>query len=125
MGAGAIGGGARAGTPRLQLDFELVPRAVAYCQKLRARGSTPGTVDMIIGTDCFEMGAELLTADRDVEPMRDLGSWSGRLEHRQDSVGDQDAPISKYSSIARATALANLAMWASSARAFSSVGFDR
>jgi predicted nucleic acid-binding protein len=53
------------------LEFELVPRAVAKYQTLRARGVTPGTVDMIIGTYCIEMGAELLTADRDFEPMRD------------------------------------------------------
>jgi predicted nucleic acid-binding protein len=53
------------------LDFELVPLAVANYQTLRARGITPGTVDMIIGTYCIETGAELLTADRDFEPMRD------------------------------------------------------
>ena len=53
------------------LDFDLVPRAVANYQALRRRGITPGTVDMIIGTFCMETGAELLTADRDFEPMRD------------------------------------------------------
>lgn len=53
------------------LDFDLVPRAVANYQTLRRRGITPGTVDMIIGTYCIEMGAELLTADRDFVPMRD------------------------------------------------------
>jgi predicted nucleic acid-binding protein len=53
------------------LEFELVPRAVANYQTLRARGITPGTVEMIIGTYCIEMGAELLTADRDFEPMCD------------------------------------------------------
>ena len=53
------------------LDFDLVPRAVANYQTLRRRGFTPGTVDMIIGTYCMEMGAELLTADRDFVPMRD------------------------------------------------------
>jgi predicted nucleic acid-binding protein len=53
------------------LDFEFVPRAVANYQTLRARGITPGTVDMIIGTYCIEMGAALLTADRDFVPMRD------------------------------------------------------
>jgi hypothetical protein len=53
------------------LDFDLVPRAVANYQTLRARGFTPGTVDMIIGTYCMEIGAELLTADRDFVPMRD------------------------------------------------------
>jgi predicted nucleic acid-binding protein len=52
------------------LDFELVPRAVANYRTLRERGVTPGTVDMIIGTYCIEMGAELLTADRDFLPMR-------------------------------------------------------
>ena len=51
--------------------FDLVPRAVANYQSLRRRGITPGTVDMIIGTYCVEMGAELLTADRDFMPMRD------------------------------------------------------
>jgi predicted nucleic acid-binding protein len=53
------------------LGFDLVPRAVAHFQTLRRRGVTPGTVDMIIGTYCIEMGAELLTADRHFEPMRD------------------------------------------------------
>jgi predicted nucleic acid-binding protein len=53
------------------LDFDLVPRAVAHYQTLRRRGITPGTVDVIIGTYCIETGAELLTADRDFEPMRD------------------------------------------------------
>jgi predicted nucleic acid-binding protein len=53
------------------LEFELVPLAVANYQTLRARGITPGTVDMIIGTYCIETRAELLTADRDFEPMRD------------------------------------------------------
>jgi predicted nucleic acid-binding protein len=53
------------------VDFDLVPRAVAHCHALRRRGITPGTVDMIIGTYCIETGAELLTADRDFEPMRD------------------------------------------------------
>ena len=53
------------------LDFDLVPRAVANYQTLRRHGITPGTVDMIIGTYCIEMGAELLTADRDFVPMRD------------------------------------------------------
>jgi predicted nucleic acid-binding protein len=52
------------------LDFELVPRAVANCRTLSERGVTPGTVDIIIGTYCIEMGAELLTADRDFLPMR-------------------------------------------------------
>lgn len=53
------------------LDFELVPRSVANYQALRRRGITIGTVDMIIGTYCIEIGAELLTADRDFAPMRD------------------------------------------------------
>ena len=53
------------------VGFDLVPRAVANYQTLRRRGITPGTVDMIIGTYCIEMGAELLTADRDFVPMRD------------------------------------------------------
>ena len=53
------------------LDFDLVPRAVANYHALRRRGITPGTVDMILGTWCIETGAELLTADRDFEPMRD------------------------------------------------------
>jgi predicted nucleic acid-binding protein len=53
------------------LDFDLVPRAVANYQTLRRRGITPGTVDMFVGTYCIETGAELLTADRDFEPMRD------------------------------------------------------
>jgi predicted nucleic acid-binding protein len=52
------------------LDFDLVPHAVAHFQTLR-RGITPGTVDMIIATYCIETGAELLTADRHFEPMRD------------------------------------------------------
>jgi predicted nucleic acid-binding protein len=51
--------------------FDLVPRAVANYQVLRRRGVTPGTVDMVIGTYCLEMGTELLTADRHFEPMRD------------------------------------------------------
>jgi predicted nucleic acid-binding protein len=55
----------------LMLDFDLVPRAVANYQALRRRGITPGTADMIIGTYCIEMGAELLTADRDFLAMRD------------------------------------------------------
>jgi predicted nucleic acid-binding protein len=53
------------------LDFDLVPRGVANFQTLRSRGVTPGTVDMIIGTYCIEMGAELLTADRNFLAMRD------------------------------------------------------
>jgi predicted nucleic acid-binding protein len=53
------------------LDLELVPRAAANYQTLRRRGLTPGTVDMIIGTYCIAMGAELLTGDRDFVPMRD------------------------------------------------------
>ncbi len=53
------------------LDFDLVSRAVAHYQTLRRRGITLATVDMIIGTYCIEIGAELLTADRDFEPMRD------------------------------------------------------
>jgi predicted nucleic acid-binding protein len=53
------------------VDFDLVPRAATNYQTLRARGITPGTVDMIIGTYCIEMGAELLTTDRDFVPMRD------------------------------------------------------
>ena len=53
------------------VDFDLVPVAVANYQKLRRRGITPGTVDMIIGTYCIETGTELLTADLDFEPMRD------------------------------------------------------
>ena len=53
------------------LDFDLVPHAVAHFQTLRRRGITPGTVDMIIATYCVETGAELLTADRHFEPMRD------------------------------------------------------
>jgi len=53
------------------LDFELVPRAVANYQRLRRRGITPGTIDMIIGTWCIETGVELLTGDRHFEPMRD------------------------------------------------------
>jgi predicted nucleic acid-binding protein len=44
---------------------------VANYQKLRRRGITPGTVDMIIGTYCIETGAQLLTADLDFAPMRD------------------------------------------------------
>ena len=53
------------------LDLDLVPRAVANYHALRRRGITPGTVDVIIGTWCIETGAELLTADRDFEPLRD------------------------------------------------------
>ena len=53
------------------LDFDLVSEAVTNYQTLRRRGITPGTVDMIIGTYCIEMGAELLTTDRDFVPMRD------------------------------------------------------
>ena len=53
------------------VDFDLVDRAVANYQALRRRGITPGTVDMIVGTYCIEIGAELLTADRDFAPMRD------------------------------------------------------
>ena len=53
------------------LDLDLVDRAGAHYHTLRRRGITPGTVDMIIGTWCIETGAELLTADRDFEPMRD------------------------------------------------------
>ena len=53
------------------VDFDLVERAVAHYHALRRRGITPGTVDMIIGTYCIEMSAELLTADRDFLPMRD------------------------------------------------------
>jgi predicted nucleic acid-binding protein len=53
------------------VDFDLVERAVAHYHALRRRGVTPGTVDMIVGTYCIETGAELLTADRDFEPMRD------------------------------------------------------
>ena len=53
------------------LDFDLVPHVVAHFQTLRRRGITPGTVDMIIATYCVETGAELLTADRHFEPMRD------------------------------------------------------
>jgi predicted nucleic acid-binding protein len=51
--------------------FDLVDRAVTHDHTLRRRGTTPGTVDMIIGTWCIEAGAELLTAERDFEPMRD------------------------------------------------------
>ncbi len=53
------------------LDFDLVPRAVVHYHTLRRRGITPGTVDMIIGAYCIEIGAPLLTADHDFEPMRD------------------------------------------------------
>ena len=53
------------------VDFDLVDRAVANYHALRRRGITPGTIDMIIGTYCIEMGAELLTADHHFEPMRD------------------------------------------------------
>jgi predicted nucleic acid-binding protein len=53
------------------VDFDLVRRAVAHYHALRRRGITPGTVDMIIATYCIETGAELLTADRHFEPMRD------------------------------------------------------
>jgi predicted nucleic acid-binding protein len=53
------------------LDFDLVPRAVANYQALRRRGITIGTVDMVIGTYCIEMGAGLLTADRAFQAMRD------------------------------------------------------
>jgi hypothetical protein len=53
------------------IGFDLVPRAVANYQTLRGRGFTPGTVDMIIGIWCIEMGAELLTADQGFLPMRD------------------------------------------------------
>jgi predicted nucleic acid-binding protein len=53
------------------LNFDLVPRAVTHYQALRRRGVTPGTVDMMIATYCIEMSAELLTADRDFEPMRE------------------------------------------------------
>jgi predicted nucleic acid-binding protein len=52
------------------VDFDLVDRAVATYHVLRRRGITPATVDMIIGTYCIDMGAELLTTDRDFEPMR-------------------------------------------------------
>ena len=64
------------------VDFELVPKAVAHYQTLRANGITPGTVDMIIGSYCIATGASLLTADADFLPMRDhLGL---RLEHAPD-----------------------------------------
>jgi predicted nucleic acid-binding protein len=53
------------------VDFDLVPRAIANYQALRQRGITPSTVDMIIGTYCIEIGAELLTTDRDFVSMRD------------------------------------------------------
>lgn len=53
------------------VDFELVVRAVAHYHTLRRHGVTAGMVDMIIGTYCLEIGAELLTADRHFEPMRD------------------------------------------------------
>ena len=53
------------------LDFELVPSAVANSRALRRRGITVGTVDMVIGTYCIEMGAQLLTADRAFHAMRD------------------------------------------------------
>ena len=53
------------------LDFDLVPSAVANYQTLSRRGITPGTIDVIIGTYCLRIGASLLTADRDFEPMRD------------------------------------------------------
>jgi predicted nucleic acid-binding protein len=53
------------------VDADLVERAVAHYHALRRRGITPGTVDMFIGTYCIEIGAELLTADRDFLPMRD------------------------------------------------------
>jgi predicted nucleic acid-binding protein len=53
------------------VDFDLVERAVAHYHALRGRGITPGTVVMIIATYCIETGAELLTADRHFEPMRD------------------------------------------------------
>ena len=53
------------------LDFDLVPRAVANYQALRRRGITIGTVDMVIGTYCIEMGAGLLTADHAFQAMRD------------------------------------------------------
>jgi predicted nucleic acid-binding protein len=53
------------------LDFDLVPRAAVHYHTLRRRGITPGTVDMIIATYCIETGAELLTADRHFESMRD------------------------------------------------------
>ena len=53
------------------LNFDLVSRAVQNYQTLRALGITPGTVDMVIGTYCIDIGAELLTTDRDFVPMRD------------------------------------------------------
>ena len=46
------------------LNVDLAPRAVANYQALRRRGITIGTVDMVIGTYCIEIGPELLTADR-------------------------------------------------------------
>jgi predicted nucleic acid-binding protein len=53
------------------VDFDLVDRAVAHYHALRRHGFTLGTVDMLVGTYCMEIGAELLTSDRDFEPMRD------------------------------------------------------
>ena len=53
------------------LDFDLVPATVANYRTLRRLAITPGTVDMIIATYCIETGSELLTADRDLVPMRD------------------------------------------------------
>jgi predicted nucleic acid-binding protein len=53
------------------LGFELVHRAIENRQTLRAKGATIPTPDIFIGTYCLETGAELLTADRDFEPMRD------------------------------------------------------
>jgi predicted nucleic acid-binding protein len=53
------------------VDFDLVDRAVAHYHALRRHGFTLGTVDMLVGTYCMEIGADLLTSDRDFEPMRD------------------------------------------------------
>jgi predicted nucleic acid-binding protein len=53
------------------LGFDLVHRAIANYQVLRAKGATVPAPDIFIGTYCIETGAALLSADRDFMPMRD------------------------------------------------------
>ena len=53
------------------LGFELVYRAVANYQTLRAKGITIKAADIFIGTYCIANGAELLTSDSDFLAMHD------------------------------------------------------
>lgn len=45
-----------------------ISSAVNY-RKLRAKGITPRTIDVVIGTFCIENGHSLLHADADFDPM--------------------------------------------------------